>query len=77
MKKGLVCGAFDLLHAGHMIMLKDAKSRCDHLIIGLKIDPSITDASYHGKEKKSPLMTLEERRTILEGVKYVDKIFHL
>ena len=75
MKLGLVCGAFDLLHAGHMLMLKDAKSKCSRLIVGLQIDPSVTDVSYRGKGKKSPLMTLEERRIILEGIKYIDEIF--
>lgn len=75
MKKGLACSAFDLLHAGHMLMLKDAKSKCDYLVVGLQIDPSITDASYRGKKKNRPLMSLEERRIMLEGIKYVDEIF--
>jgi len=75
MKKGLVCSAFDLLHAGHMLMLKDAKAHCDHLVVGLQIDPSITDASYRGKKKNPPLMSLDERRIMLEGIKYVDEIF--
>lgn len=75
MKTGLVASAFDLLHAGHMLMLKDAKSKCDHLIVGLQIDPSVTDASYRGKKKNPPIMSLEERKTMLEGIKYVDEIF--
>lgn len=75
MKKGLVCSAFDLLHAGHMLMLKDAKDHCDYLIVGLQIDPSITEAKYRGKKKSPPLMTLDERRVMLEGIKYVDEIF--
>lgn len=74
-RKGLVCSAFDLLHAGHMLMLKDARSKCDKLVVGLQIDPSITDPSYRGKKKNKPLMSLEERRIMLEGVKYVDEIF--
>jgi len=75
LKKGLVASAFDLLHAGHMLMLKDAKSRCDYLVAGLQIDPSVTDASYRGKKKNPPVMTLEERRIMLEGTRYVDEIF--
>lgn len=75
MRKGLVCSAFDLLHAGHMLMLKDAKSRCDYLVVGLQIDPSITAADYRGKKKNPPLMSLEERQIILEGIQYVDEVF--
>src|SRR3990172_3572931 len=41
MKKGFVCGAFDLLHAGHIHMLKQCKLKCDYLIVGLHVDPSI------------------------------------
>lgn len=74
-KKGLVCGAFDLLHAGHILMLKDAKDHCDFLVAGLQFDPSVTDASYRGKKKAKPLMCLEERRIILKGIKYIDEIF--
>ena len=75
MKKGLVCSAFDLLHAGHMLMLKDAKAHCDFLVVGLQIDPSVTDQSYRGKEKASPILSVEERRIILEGIKYIDEMF--
>lgn len=69
MKKGFTCGAFDLLHAGHIIMLKEIRSQCDHLIVGLQSDPSI-DRS----EKSKPIETLEERIIRLEGCKYVDEI---
>jgi len=41
MRKGFTCGAFDLLHAGHCVMLKEAKENCDYLIVGLQTDPSI------------------------------------
>ena len=75
MKKGLACSAFDLLHAGHMLMLKDAKAHCDHLIVGLQVDPSVTPASYRGKKKDSPVLSLEERRIMLEGIRYIDEIF--
>ena len=40
-KIGFTCGAFDLLHAGHIVMLKEARQNCDYLIVGLQTDPSI------------------------------------
>ena len=72
---GLVCSAFDLLHAGHMLMLEDAKRHCDYLIAGLQKDPSVTAASYRGKKKDAPVLTLGERRILLRGTRYVDKVF--
>ena len=66
---GFTCSCFDLLHAGHIIMLQYAKARCDKLIVGLQTDP--TDRP----EKNKPIQSLEERRIQLEAVKYVDKIF--
>ncbi len=69
MKKGFTCGAFDLLHAGHVLMLKEAKEQCDHLIVGLQIDPSL-DRKY----KNSPIQSPEERYIQLEAIKYVDEI---
>jgi len=41
MKIGFTCSAFDLLHAGHIQMLRDAKSQCDYLICGLQVDPAM------------------------------------
>jgi len=72
---GLVCSAFDLLHAGHMLMLKDAKAQCDFLVAGLQIDPSVTEAAYRGKKKECPVLSLDERRVLLEGTRYIDEIF--
>ena len=68
-KIGFTCSCFDLLHAGHILMLKDAKAQCDKLIVGLQTDPSIDR-----KDKNKPVQTLEERRIQLEAVKYVDEI---
>lgn len=73
-KVGITASAFDLCHAGHILMLKEAKTVCDYLIVCLQGDPSQTDASYRGKQKNKPIMSLEERRIILEGIKYVDEI---
>jgi glycerol-3-phosphate cytidylyltransferase len=64
--KGFTCGVFDLLHAGHILMLKEIKAQCDKLIIGLQID------ARPGKEK--PIETYEERYIRLSGCKYVDEI---
>lgn len=74
MKKGFTCGAFDLCHAGHILMLKEAKEQCDYLIVGLQIDPSNTPINYRGKKKNKPVLSLAERLIILKGVRYVNEI---
>lgn len=55
-------------------MFKECKSYCDYLIVMLQDDPSVTDASYRGKKKNKPVMTLEERLEIVQGIKYIDEI---
>ena len=69
MKVGFTCSTFDLLHAGHIIMLREAKEQCDYLICGLQVDPSVDRA-----EKNAPVQTVVERYTQLKGVEYVDEI---
>lgn len=69
MKVGFTCSTFDLLHAGHVQMLRDAKSVCDYLIVGLQTDPTIDR-----KEKNKPIQTIVERYVQLQAVKYVDEI---
>lgn len=69
MKVGFTCSTFDLLHAGHVQMLRDAKSQCDYLICGLQVDPSIDRQS-----KNKPIQTLVERYVQLKAVTYVDEI---
>ena len=69
MKVGFTCSTFDLLHAGHVQMLREAKSQCEYLICGLQVDPS-TDRP----EKNSPIQTVVERYTQLNAVKYVNEI---
>lgn len=66
---GFTCSTFDLLHAGHIAMLREAKEQCDYLICGLQVDPS---KDRH--EKNKPVQSLVERWTQLQGVKYVDEI---
>lgn len=69
MKTGLTASTFDLLHAGHVAMLREAKSQCDYLICALQIDPSADRP-----EKNAPIQTIVERYTQLAAVKYVDEI---
>jgi|TARA_X000000950_G_scaffold22908_1_gene24564 glycerol-3-phosphate cytidylyltransferase len=69
MKVGFTASAFDLLHAGHVQMLREAKEQCDYLICGLQIDPSIDRP-----EKSRPVQTIVERYTQLKAVSYVDEI---
>lgn len=66
---GITFSTFDLLHAGHIAMLREAKEQCDYLICGLQVDPSIDRP-----KKNKPVQTLVERWTQLQGVKYVDEI---
>jgi glycerol-3-phosphate cytidylyltransferase len=66
---GITAGAFDLFHAGHMLMLKDASNQCDHLIVALQTDPSIDR-----KEKNKPVQSMYERFVQLDACKYVDEI---
>jgi len=68
---GFTCSCFDLLHAGHTLMLADAKRQCDILIVGLQTDPTIDRPDT----KNKPIQSLEERKIQLEAVKYVDEIF--
>lgn len=69
MKVGFTASTFDLLHAGHVAMLREAKEQCDYLICGLQVDPSVDRP-----EKNKPIQTLVERYIQLSGVKYVNEI---
>ena len=68
---GFTCSCFDLLHAGHILMLQDAKRQCDKLIVGLQTDPTIDRPDT----KNKPIQSLEERKIQLEAIKYVDEVF--
>jgi len=69
--KGFTCGAFDLLHAGHVLMLKECKEHCDYLILGLQRDPSIDRI-----EKNKPVQDYKERDIMVNAIKWVDKVVH-
>ena len=68
-KIGFTCGAMDLLHAGHILMLAECKSHCDYLIVGLQTNPQIDRP-----EKNKPIQSLIERYIQLKGCSYVDEI---
>jgi len=70
MKVGFTCSTFDLLHAGHVSMLQEAKTQCDYLIVGLQNDPTLDRAT-----KNKPIQSIIERQMQLRGNKYVDEIW--
>jgi len=69
MKIGITFSSFDLLHAGHVKMLEEAKTQCDYLICGLQTDPTLDRP-----EKNRPVQTVVERYIQLKGCKFVDEI---
>ena len=70
MKVGITFSTFDLLHAGHVAMLRDAKEQCDYLIVGLQSDPTIDRPDT----KNKPTQTMFERYLQLKAVSYVDEV---
>ena len=68
-KIGFTCSTFDLLHAGHVVMLEEAKRHCDYLIVGLQTDPTLDRP-----DKNAPIQSVVERQIQLAAVKYVDEI---
>jgi len=67
---GITFSTFDLLHAGHVLMLEEAKKYCDYLIVGLQTDPTID----RPETKNKPAQTIVERQIQLSAVKFVDEI---
>ena len=67
--RGITASSFDLLHAGHILMLREAKSVCDYLICALQTDPTIDRP-----EKNKPIQSYMERYIQLSAIKYVDEI---
>ena len=66
---GFTCGAFDLMHAGHIQMLKEAKDVCEILVVGVQEDPSIDRPN-----KNKPIQTYDERIQMVAACKYVDEV---
>ena len=69
MKKGITFGAFDLFHAGLVLMLEEAKDVCDHLIVCIQTDPSLDRL-----EKNKPVQSITEREIQVSGCRYVDEV---
>ena len=66
---GLYPGTFDLCHAGHVLSFEEAKGACDRLIVALQHDPSVDR-----DDKKSPIMSIDERRIILAAIRHIDEV---
>ncbi|MEX0933824.1 MAG: adenylyltransferase/cytidyltransferase family protein [Candidatus Paceibacterota bacterium] len=69
MKRGITAGSFDLLHPGHILMFKECKEVCDYLIVALQSDPTIDRP-----EKNKPIQSIDERKEMLDALRFVDEI---
>ncbi len=67
--KGIIAGAFDLIHPGYIRMFRECREYCNHLTVALHEDPSIERSN-----KLSPVQSLSDRKEILESIKYIDDI---
>ena len=67
---GFTCSTFDLLHAGHILMLAEAKSICDYLIVAVQSDPTVD----RGETKNKPVQSIVERYVQLSAVEFIDEI---
>ena len=66
---GFVASAFDIMHPGYTLMLKEARDHCDYLIAALHNDPK-----WERQDKNSPIMSLHERFVVLKSIRYIDEI---
>ncbi len=69
MKVGITFGAFDLCHAGHVLMFQDCKQHCEYLIVGLQFNPALERES-----KNIPVQSMYERYIQLKAIRYIDEI---
>ena len=67
---GFTCSTFDLLHAGHILMLAECKTVCDYLIVAVQSDPTIDRPDV----KNKPVQSVVERYVQLSAVKFIDQI---
>ena len=68
---GFTCGAFDLLHTGHALMLEEAKEQCDWLIVAVQSNPALDR-----KDKNKPIQEYDERIIMVQSIKWVDEVVH-
>lgn len=68
-KVGYTTGVFDMFHIGHLNVLRQAKEQCEHLIVGVSTDELVVKSKGH-----PPVIPYEERRAIVESIKYVDEV---
>jgi glycerol-3-phosphate cytidylyltransferase len=69
MVRGIIAGNFDVIHPGYMYMFRDSTKYCDHLTVALQEDPTI-----ERPEKCKPVLSFDERKEILLGIKYIDDV---
>jgi glycerol-3-phosphate cytidylyltransferase len=69
LRVGFVASQFDILHAGHITMLSEARTQCDYLIVALQ-----NDASQDRPEKNSPVQSIVERQIQLQALTFVDEV---
>jgi glycerol-3-phosphate cytidylyltransferase len=72
MVRGFACGVFDLYHPGHVYMLRDCKAQCDHLTVAINRAENFDYSVNPGK--REPVFTPEERKLVIESIKYVDSV---
>jgi len=72
MTTGFACGVFDLMHPGHILMLRDCKSRCDHLVVAINRAERFSEVVNPGK--RLPLYTVDERVLLMRSIRYVDEV---
>ena len=68
-KVGYTTGVFDMFHIGHLNILKNAKARCEYLIVGVSTDENVMTYKH-----KKPVIPYEQRKAIVEAIRYVDKV---
>ena len=68
-KVGYTTGVFDLFHIGHLNILRRAKEMCEYLIVGVSTDELVQEY-----KNKTPVIPFEERKAIVEAIKYVDEV---